>query len=133
DVFERIVALLAPFAMKARGLQWTKWVLGLGFLIEAWVVKPRLRRALSVFRADKDKAHAAGLKLVHDWFNERGVDVQSKNGRFRWRMMGDVYLDAKTRDIASRSVLASRNYIRALMNDSDADLARPENADDAVE
>jgi hypothetical protein len=28
-------------------------------------------------------------------------------------------------------VLASRNYIRALINDPDSDLAKPENADDA--
>jgi hypothetical protein len=40
-------------------------------------------------------------------------------------------MDAATKDIASRAVLASRNYIRSLLNDSDADLAKAQNADDA--
>ena len=45
--------------------------------------------------------------------------------------MGDGQMDASTKDIAARAVVASRNYIRALMNDSDAELAQPQNADDA--
>jgi hypothetical protein len=40
-------------------------------------------------------------------------------------------MDAATKDVASRAILASRNHIRALVNDPDADLAKPENADDA--
>lgn len=40
-------------------------------------------------------------------------------------------MDAATKNIAAGAVLASRNCIRALMNDSDSDLGQPQNADDA--
>jgi hypothetical protein len=133
SAFEGIVDMLAPFAMKDNSINWTKWVFGIGFGLESWVVKPKLRAALSIFKTDKDKAHSVGLKLVHDWLNENGVMVTSKNGKFTWKTKGDAHIDAATKDIASRGVLASRNYIRAVMNDSDADLGKPENADDAFE
>lgn len=129
--FYKIVDDMAPYAMKDHSINWTKWLFGVGFGLQAWVVKPKLRKALSIFKQDLGKKHSVGIKLVHDWLNENGVQVQSKNGKFHWKTMGDGHIDPVTKDIASRAVLASRNYIRALMSDSDSDLAKPENADDA--
>jgi hypothetical protein len=97
------------------------------------VVRNKLREGLSVFRTDPFLRHNVGAKLVHDYLNASGATVVSKNGRFRYTTMGDAHMDGATQDVAARAVLASRNYIRALMNDSDADLTKPENADDAWE
>jgi len=95
------------------------------------IVRNRLREGLSVFATDANLKHNVGAKLVHDYVNAHGATVVSKNGRFRYKTMGDGSMDAPTKDIASRGVLASRNYIRALMNESDADLSQAQNADDA--
>jgi hypothetical protein len=97
------------------------------------VVRGKLRDGLSVFKTDPFLRHNVGAKLVHDYLNASGAKVVSKNGRFSYVTMGDAHMDPSTQDVAARAVLASRNYIRALMNDSDADLAKPENADDAWE
>lgn len=84
-----------------------------------------------MFKTNADLRHNVGAKLVHDYLNEHGAIVKSKSGKLSWRTKGDTFMDAATKDIASRAVLASRNHIRTLLNDSDADLAKPENADDA--
>ena len=97
------------------------------------MVRGRLREGLSVFKTDANLKHNVGAKLVHDYLNTHGATVVSKNGRFRYTTKGDGTMDATTKDIVSRAVLASRNYIRALMNDSDAELGQPQNADDAWE
>ena len=97
------------------------------------VIEYVLRGKLEVFKKDPVMGHNAGAKLIHDYLNVHGLGVTSRNGRFSWLTKGDASMDAKTADVASRSVLASRNYLRAVMNDSDADLAKPENADDAWE
>jgi hypothetical protein len=96
-----------------------------------FLVRRKVASGLSVFKTDADLRHNVGAKLVHDYLNEHGTLVKSKSGKFSWTTKGDTFMDAATKDIASRAVLASRNYIRALINDSDADLAKPENADDA--
>jgi hypothetical protein len=95
------------------------------------MVRSRVADGLSVFKTDANLRHNVGAKLVHDYLNEHGAVVTSKNGKFSWTTKGDDNMDATTKDIASRAVLASRNCIRSLLNDSDADLAKPENADDA--
>jgi len=95
------------------------------------LVRGRLRDGLSVFKTDTNLKHNVGAKLVHDYLMAHGAAVVSKNGRFRYTTKGDGTMDATTKDIVARAVLASRNYIRALMNDSDADLNQPQNADDA--
>jgi len=95
------------------------------------IVRGQVASGLSVFKTDANLRHNVGAKLVHDYLNEHGAIVKSKNGKLSWTTKGDDNMDATTKDIASRAVLASRNYIRSLLNDSDADLAKPENADDA--
>ncbi len=96
-----------------------------------FMVRRGVANGLSVFRTDADLRHNVGAKLVHDYLNEHGANVKSKNGKLSWTTKGDTFMDAATKDVASRAVLASRNRIRALVNDPDADLAKPENADDA--
>ncbi|HZJ66113.1 MAG TPA: DUF4157 domain-containing protein [Kofleriaceae bacterium] len=95
------------------------------------VVRGKLRDGLSVFKTDANLKHNVGAKLVHDYLNVSGAKIVSKNGRFTYTTKGDGQMDAATKDIAARAVLASRNYIRALMSDSDADLGLAQNADDA--
>jgi hypothetical protein len=94
-------------------------------------VRRQVAKGLAVFNTDANLRHNVGAKLVHDYLNEHGASLKSKNGRFSWTTKGDDSMDAATKDIASRAVLASRNYIRSLLNDSDSDLAKPDNADDA--
>jgi hypothetical protein len=84
-----------------------------------------------VLKTDANLRHNVGAKLVHDYLNESGAVVRSKNGKLAWTTKGDDQMDAVTKDVACRAVLASRNYIRSLLNDTDADLAKPDNADDA--
>src|SRR4029077_13356096 len=95
------------------------------------VVRGKLREGLSVFKTDANLKHNVGAKLVHDYLNASGAKIVSKNGRFSYTTMGDGKMDSATKDIAARAVLASRNHIRALMSDSDADLGQAQNADDA--
>ena len=100
-------------------------------LVPHRLVRGKVASGLSVFRTDAKLRHNVGAKLVHDFLNENGASVKSKDGKFSWKTMGDTRMDATTQDVASRAVLASRNYIRALLNDSDADLTKAESADDA--
>jgi hypothetical protein len=95
------------------------------------IVRGRLRDGLAVFKTDLSLKHNVGAKLVHDYLNVHGAKIVSRNGRFHYVTMGDGKMDAVTKDITSRAVLASRNFIRALMYDSDADLGQAQNADDA--
>jgi len=120
-MIEQLVNDLTPYAGKEHPL------------IPNLLIKPKVRDGLAVFKTDPFMRHNAGAKLIHDWLNAHGAKVQSRNGRFSWVTKGDAHMDSVTRDFASRAVLASRNYIRALLNDSDADLATPLNADDAWE
>src|SRR6185437_9276640 len=98
-----------------------------------FVIAHVLRNKLDVFKTDPVMRHNAGAKLIHDYLNVHGKAVTSRNGRLSWVTKGDASMDAATADAASRAVLASRDHIRALMNDSDADLAKPADADDAWE
>ena len=116
---EKLVDELTPLAGKEHPL------------IPNFLIKPKIRDGLAQFKTNDFLRHNAGAKLIHDWLNVHGAHVVSINGRFSWLTKGDANLDTATRDVASRAVLASRNYIRALMNDSDAALANPADADDA--
>lgn len=117
-VFEKLVDDLAPFAVGK-------------IPVLNYFIKPYLRNQLKAVMDNDSMRHNAGVKLIHDWLNAHGAHVVSINGRFSWLTKGDAHMDAATRDVASRAVLASRNYIRALMNDSDEELAKPTDADDA--
>ncbi len=117
--FEKLIDDMTVFADREHPLVPHKWV------------RDEVAKGLSVFKTDANLRHNVGAKLVHDYLNEHGVAVKSKSGKLSWTTKGDDNMDAATKDIASRAVLASRNHIRSLLNDSDADLAKPENADDA--
>jgi hypothetical protein len=117
--FEKLIDAMTVFADKEHPM------------VPHWLVRKQVASGLQVFKTDAGLRHNVGAKLVHDYLNDSGAVVKSKNGKLAWTTKGDAHMDAATKDVASRAVLASRNYIRSLLNDSDADLARPDNADDA--